>query len=442
MARGPRPDLAPRRELSRVMSFRIALLGAAPDTGNLGVSALCESVLAGLSERVPDAEVVVFDHGQPVASPFDSHCRRLRLVTSRKIYRSSSIQNARIRARLAPLGVPRSEALAVLVESDLVLAIGAGDSFSDLYGGRVFGDIALPVETVIEHGACLALLPQTYGPFRSPSRRRRAEAIVRGASVAWARDPASFEVLRQLLGEDFDPERHRSGVDVAFGLQALDPRSESEACADLADWLSEAERAVALNVSGLLYNDPAARSKFGLSLDYRELVVSLCRRLLAREGLRLLLVPHVIPLRRSIESDLVACRAVAEQLDAPPERLRVAPGLRSPGQVKWLIAQTQWFCGTRMHSTIAALSSGVPAIAIAYSDKTAGVFETCGLADQIVDARRSEAEQALSKLLDSLECRDENRSRLLAQLPEVIEQQQQQLAHVLGALPHGTAAVR
>lgn len=416
------------------MNSRIALLGSAPDTGNLGVSALCESVLAAIEERVPDAEVVVFDHGGALGKAPGPRIRRLRLANSRRLHRSSSIWNVRARARLARFGVPASEALAALTGSDLVLAIGAGDSFSDLYGGRNFNTIAWPKETVIESGAALALLPQTYGPFRSPSRRKRAEAIVQGASSAWSRDPASFEVLRALLGERFDPRRHRSGVDVAFGLRATDPGGESRELDALVDWMRDGDPVAGLNVSGLLFNDPDAGRKFGLSLDYRELVVGLSRRILARGGLRLLLVPHVSPGNDGIESDPVACTAVCEHLDAAADRVRIAPALPTPGEAKWLIAQTQWFCGTRMHSTIAALSSGVPAIAIAYSDKAAGVFETCGLADQIVDARRSNEEQAFSKLMESLERTDEHRAKLDQVLPGVFECHQQQMDHVLGAL--------
>ena len=67
--------------------------------------------------------------------------------------------------------------------------------------------------------------------------------------------------------------------------------------------------------------------------------------------------------------------------------MALAPVLRSPGETKWLISQLDWFCGTRMHATIAALSSGVPVSAIAYSAKVQGVFETCGQGDAVADAR-------------------------------------------------------
>ena len=57
-------------------------------------------------------------------------------------------------------------------------------------------------------------------------------------------------------------------------------------------------------------------------------------------------------------------------------------------EVKWCISKLDWFVGSRMHATIAALSSGVPCAAIAYSRKFRGVFATLGVA---VMATRSAA---------------------------------------------------
>ena len=42
--------------------------------------------------------------------------------------------------------------------------------------------------------------------------------------MAWARDPRSFAHLQELLGSAFDPDKHRSGVDMAFGLMNYEPR--------------------------------------------------------------------------------------------------------------------------------------------------------------------------------------------------------------------------
>ena len=88
-------------------------------------------------------------------------------------------------------------------------------------------------------------------------------------------------------------------------------------------------------------------------------------------------------------------------------------------ELKWVISQLDWFCGTRMHSAIAALSSGVPASAIAYSLKTQGIFETCDQGDHVADPRDLDTIDVIEKLEQSYKNRDEARISLVHRLPDV-----------------------
>ena len=75
--------------------------------------------------------------------------------------------------------------------------------------------------------------------------------------MVWARDRSSLDVVRELVGDRFDPERHRCGVDLAFLLPACAPVASSGA---LRRWLERDGERVAINASGLLHNpDYAAR---------------------------------------------------------------------------------------------------------------------------------------------------------------------------------------
>src|SRR5947207_15465840 len=47
-------------------ALKLCLMGASTDTGNLGVSALCLSILHGIAQREPDADVTVFDNRRGV----------------------------------------------------------------------------------------------------------------------------------------------------------------------------------------------------------------------------------------------------------------------------------------------------------------------------------------------------------------------------------------
>jgi polysaccharide pyruvyl transferase WcaK-like protein len=49
------------------------------------------------------------------------------------------------------------------------------------------------------------------------------------------------------------------------------------------------------------------------------------------------------------------------------------PGNIGARQVKWVISKCRYFIGARTHATVAAFSTGVPTISIAYSKKARGI---------------------------------------------------------------------
>lgn len=398
-------------------------MGAALDTGNLGVSALGLSVITGLAERRPSVQPVVFDHGRGVREvPVDfgpageRTIRQIGASNSRRFYRSDTLGFMRA-ARL--LGTSWPPGLRALATSEAVLDISGGDSFTDLYGARRFQSVTTLKRLAVQAGAKLILLPQTYGPFFHDRSKRIARELIAASTSAWARDPVSYAALAELMGSQFDPTRHREGVDVAFALPALSP---SSAEADLIDAWRDGDSGplVGVNVSGLLYNNPEAAGRYGLKADYREVVHELVRRLLVEAGCRVVLVPHVVATDPH-ESDILACRAVVDRLrSVSGGRLEMAPVLTDPRHAKWMIAKFDWFCGMRMHSTIAALSSGVPTAAIAYSDKTRGVFETCGQAAAVADPRVLETRELFEHVWESWCSRAELSRTLRERLPHVV----------------------
>jgi len=423
---------------------KLAYFGASPDTGNSGVSALCYAVVGSLARLNPAVDLTVFDEGTGVRSAtaqVDGKSFRYSLcgaTETRRVWQRRSLWNIRVSNWLGGLGNP---AVACLRSADAVLDISGGDSFTDLYGPRRFHSVTFAKRLALQHGRPLILLPQTYGPYRSPRCRAVAAEIVRRAAQAWARDARSFAVLQDLLGSAFDPQRHRCGVDVAFALQAQRPHASLPP--PLADWLAEAAGKrttplVGFNVSGLIWNDPVAmRQRYGFKADYRDVVLGVLRRVLLETDARVLLVPHVFTPPGHYESDpganeqvLAALRTAADVglARAAAERLAASPQLGDdPGEMKWLVAQCDWFCGTRMHACIAGLSSGVPTAAIAYSAKTQGVFETVGQGDAVVDPRELEPGAAVARRGDAFLGRAVPAAALAARLPAVRGQAVEQL---------------
>jgi len=415
-------------------TFSACLFGASPGTGNQGVNALCWSALAGLAER-GCRDLHVFGYGRETRSAaIGPISYTLRGVTvGKRLWQSNHLGRARL---AAAAGLRGNEVVRAVADADLVLDVSGGDSFTDLYGAARFRQVIAPKLIALDTGRPLVLLPQTYGPFANASSRRLARRVIDGAQLAYARDPDSYLRLQELLGDRFDSARHRPGIDLAFGLAPKTPAG-LEPAVERALAESEAHPLVGLNISGLIANRPqSAASRFGLACDYRELMSDLVAWFLEKTEARLLLVPHVHAPAGHYESDLDASRALLDGLppglsQAAAKRIAIVSQALDARELKWLIAQTDWFCGTRMHSTIAALSSGVATAALAYSLKTRGVFATCGMAEAVVDLREETGPEALARLQQLWGRRRNDAENLALHLRGVRETASQQLDEIV-----------
>ena len=110
---------------------------------------------------------------------------------------------------------------------------------------------------------------------------------------------------------------------------------------------------------------------------------------------------HVLPGDRSAEDDAHTNREIAAEFPG----LILAPEFRSPSEAKSYISGLDFFMGARMHATIAAFSSGVPVIPMAYSRKFAGLFGTLGY-DRTVDLKALDNETVLARIREGYEGRE------------------------------------
>lgn len=375
----------------------ITLLNAAPDTGNQGVSALCHSTVAGLARRGATA-ITVADHRQGLRQENWGYAtvNLLGLTHNRRFWRGDNLRAAHAWTRAGGgLNIPAR----VIARSQAVLDISGGDSFTDVYGPKRFRAMILTKRLALDAGVPLILLPQKLGPFSDPSFRAEAISVLRAATAVWVRDAQSYDFLREALGADFDPERHRLGVDVAVALPARPPETLGVVSSR---WLAGDSTIplAGLNVSGLLCNDrDSARHSFGLKEFHTDQIDALAQALLtSHANLRLLLVPHVQRPDGDPESDLDAARALKTRLGALGEgRVHVLEETLNAMELKWVLSRLDWFAGARMHATIGAFSSGVPTLGLGYTDKAQGVFAECGIGNEVVDLRRQGAREVADR---------------------------------------------
>lgn len=409
---------------------QVAIFGAAQDTGNLGVTALSQSIVMGLWHRGL-RNAVVFDHGRGLREQHRDigaehiSFRSQGAIGGLRLYRPENLTRAVVENRV---GLAFNPIVRTIRSAAAVLDISGGDSFSDIYGRRRFVAVTQPKHLALDAGTPLILMPQTYGPFSDPARRAEASGILRRSRLAFARDVRSYQLMKEMLGASFDPARHLCGVDVAFALPVSEP---SPAARDaFLQWRYRQKGSlVGFNVSGLLFNQPSeAMRSFGLKTDFQSLALAFAARLLDETDASLLLMPHVLDRPGSHESDEDAVRAVRDELQARfGNRIFVPEISACATQAKWYISRCHWFTGARMHATIGALSSGVPALALAYSGKMHGVFESCGQGHSVVDLRHEATEGAvLDAMFASLADADSNRQRLADMLPHTLAQAKRQ----------------
>jgi len=247
--------------------------------------------------------------------------------------------------------------------------------------------------------------------------------VIARASAVWTRDEHSLGVISELFGADGLPAHCRRGVDVAFLLSAVPPAHDKAAA--LQARLSSGEtQKIGLNVSGLLYGMDAGTSEFGLLDDYRRTVLSIVRWFIQNTSARVFLVPHV-------SSDVPACKHVLDEaMTYANGRVEFIGDGLDQNELKWVIGQMDWFCGARMHASIAALSSFVPTVVLAYSDKAKGVFAECGQEQSVLDLRTMPTAEIVEALGVAWENRKEVVNQLQRDLPQVLQKASSQMDEI------------
>lgn len=432
-----------------MLCSRILLLGVALDTGNLGVSALADSSIKCIRHTWPGARIDLVGTRQRTVFSL----QRAQGVLSLESWPVRFCLNPFVRdhylylqgmvfiCRLLPFvrrWIEPDSTLGVLLRTDLVCDITGGDSFSDIYGIKRFVLGYLTKRLCQSMGKPFVMLPQTYGPFERPVVRLMAQSILRRSSKLFSRDLQSLEEIRNTAGDNVAVE---VVPDVAFVLDSLRP--DTEQTARIEQLKSGGEELIGLNISGLLYNGGyTGRNEFGLQCAYKLLVRNILQHFTKDRGCFLLLVPHVIPKDFAVENDLAVCQELWGSLPtAEQKKTIVLDGGYDQNQIKYLIGLCDFFIGARMHSTIAALSQCVPAVGMAYSKKFAGVFQTAGVEEYVVDMRQMDESQILGRINELYETRESVRRHLTEAMPKV-QKKVMSLFDAVQCLPQSTQRAR
>lgn len=351
----------------------IGLLWHSPNSANLGIGALTLGNIA-LARRAaeaagvtPEFEIIGFaDPGK--ANYVESDDVHVTALTGKAMLPGGALWKA-------------------LGKCDVVLDIGGGDSFTDIYGAKRLGFLWTSKFVAKLLGKPLVLSPQTIGPFDKPWSRMLASYILGRAQKVFARDPQSLAALKDLAPD----AKAALATDVAFAM----PFERVEH--------GEGTH-VGVNVSGLLFNGGyTGKNEFGMDIDYAAFTRKLVAALLQRPGVVVHLVPHVLSDELPQDDDRGAIRTLAQEY---PKAI-AAPDFTGPIEAKSYIAGLDMLIGGRMHACIAAHSSGVAVVPVAYSRKFSGLFVGILGYPHIVPVKGLDTDDAVGFVLDAFERRAE-----------------------------------
>lgn len=403
--------------------LRLGLFGTPLSSGNLGVQALAASLVHLSVCASPNVAITFFGSHRsrgPVSVKANGCDLQIAVEPWRMDPSASIRQNIfwivamSLAYRCSPFDSVRrmiansTPWIQKLTEMDMVGDIRGGDSFSDIYGLRRFFLGFLSIWSAILVNRSVIQLPQTYGPYKTRISQVLARFLLRRSRIIIARDRQSQIVAMNLLGSD---KEVLLSPDVAFALESAPP-TRIELTPVLKD--EPAHSIVGINVNGLMFNGGYTRDNmFRLKLDYPRFLTKLISDLLLQSIGEVWLIPHTFAPAGGVESDPDASGMARDALTPELQRrVRIVTGNYDQHEIKGIIGKCDFFIGSRMHACIAALSQGIPTIGVAYSMKFAGVFESVGMTDWVIDAREANNDEAIDRAMQLYSRRDEVRALL------------------------------
>jgi colanic acid/amylovoran biosynthesis protein len=373
---------------------------------------------AALRKELPSARITIASpfpeiddnlyrsHGMRVVR---SHRRRL-IWSAFQLARCLAYQGVRARTgRRWRWLVPEQE-LRSLEDASLVIDL-SGDMLTEDYGPHVALSHFYPLLLALALDRPLYICAQSIGPFKWT--RKLARFVFDRASRITVRDAISERYLDDL---GVRKDRRSRTADTAFLLPAEPGRERLRALVG-----HDTMRILGVSLSYLVaakWRPGGVSSRSRTSAFIRE-VARMLDRVIDELDVRVVFLPHVTGPKPAKDDRRIA-RQIREAMSLPDRAFAVEEDL-SPGALKGMLAECSLVFGARMHANIAALSSGVPVVAIAYSHKTPGIMRALGQERYVLNIEDLDFDAAFDMIESSLAQADHRKEILAEKLASALE---------------------
>lgn len=364
------------------------LITNAYSAGNCGDAAIVLGMIESLrrTERFADADIIV-SSSDPAG---DAEAYGVRVVESFQSV-SRGVASSPVIARLwfvmlavplsllwagarrllgidLPVGRGLRRLLRTYAQADLVIAAGGGYLYTT---SAARGHLVLLAQVyAFVYGRILGkpvvLYAQSIGPFAGGLQAWCVGRSLRLTTMVQVREAFSRDLVEAMnIGVPI-----RLVTDAAFLLEAKAPgRPDGR-------WVGG---------SGGPVVGVTVRQWFRIGDDqhrYERVMGSFVRWVAEDLRMQVVFLPQVTACRLADDDRSVALRIA--DLAGRPDAVLVLEDEFSASELKWLCGRMDYFVGTRMHSNIFAISTGVPTLAVAYQSKTEGIMGALGLGDWVV----------------------------------------------------------
>jgi len=347
---------------------------------NKGAEAMVKTVQAEIGARVPGASFCMAPSAASPPAVLEAEgieCVKLPRGVAAGL---KALMLAGSRPGRLPRLVRRSwrEPVAFLSQADATLDV-SGYAYADPFGIRYAPRANLAVYSRGPMGRPYICMPQAWGPFSRPEVGHIAREACRQATLTFVRDSESLDALSSLFPRGLPPQV-RVSPDIAFLFAASDPRCADRRLAEIG--LADTGRPLAAVAPNMRVYE---RSQgIGTRNAYVQDLIAVSRRLLER-GYAVLFVPHEVSLSDTGSKDdrlLCALLEAAVGDDRAKAFLDPAPA----AEMKAVIGKTACVIGSRFHALVAALSQGIPCMALSWSHKYRELLKPFGLEKYAVES--------------------------------------------------------
>lgn len=249
--------------------------------------------------------------------------------------------------------------------ADLVVSMGGGylNARPGLDGYQNVFFVLLPALLAHKRKVPVVFAPQSFGPFPAPLQKRLTAHVLRRAALVLAREDVSVDILEEC---GVPKGQVRRAVDSGF---AFAPVTSS-------DWrarLGVDATARLVGITARQWLAPAAQERY-------ERALAATIDSVQASGARVLMIPQVSTDYLG-DDDRIVERRVAGYCTTP--LLRIDDRFDHI-DLKGVYGECSMLIGTRFHSVIFSLTSGVPCVAIEYEHKTRGIMRDLGLEEWVL----------------------------------------------------------